>query len=135
MPTIYSLLNPNKTLPTQGIVEVLQLYDGPYSLISVDGEIISWQQKEEWEPEILKRRTIKAAVKASKVGEDDLLFVHVHLYHILPEEFDANDYWFEDDAYQQMYQEVQNYLAQGGTFKPYNVQVLAKGIDELEEKL
>lgn len=135
MSTLYSLLNPNEALPTQGIVEIIQLYDGPYSLISVDGQIISWQQKEEWEPEILKRKTIKAIAKVAKVVENQLLFVHVGLYFILFNDFDANDYWFEEDAYINMYDKLKDYLDNGGTVKPYHVKVLAQGVDELEEKI
>lgn len=135
MQTVYSIYK--NTNPQPGLVEIINMYDNRYFSIAIDGQIIRTTYKESYESTVLKRAFIKECVKISGVDEDNLQFVYIDWESFGEENlvnYDANDY----DEYQNMidvfsiHPNIQ--FKWRDKYRQF-VEVLATGIDELEEKI
>ena len=130
--TIYSIYQNQNLQP--GIVEIINMYDGRYYSIAIDGQIIAKTQKESYEKTVLKRSFIKKCSKISGVDENNLIFVHIDFEEFGDTnmtDYDANDF-DEYSEFTDFFNQNPNIKFVWATYSPF-VKILATGIDNLDK--
>lgn len=134
MQTIFDLFNSNIQLPSKGIVDIVDIHDGNYFNIFLDGELIDTVYKNSWGTTVLKRSFIQKCVKKSGVDAENLRFILVDLYlfgETQTPDYDSNDY----GSYSAIISLIKKYPHAPKPRYGNYVELIATGVTELETKV
>lgn len=133
MQRVYNLRYPEKAIQ-KGLVEMVDLFNGRFYSLFVDGQFITYTHEKSFETEVLKRSFIKQALKISGVTEEELHFVIVNVHDFMgnDDEYEGN-FYMEDDGYENLL----NIINKGGVtnMKDYQCHLFAVGVSDLESKV